>query len=110
MNYKLYSAFLLAFLSASDLLVSASTKPATTTSGFKRIQQQEQTNHVAFFHKQQQQQQQQSQKPSLTGWVKDFSGTVKEDFVEASAPRRCKKEEIIHECVINYSWGLVGNF
>jgi hypothetical protein len=109
MNYKLYFAFLLAFLSASDLLVSASTKPATTTSGFKRIQQQEQTNHVAFFHKQQQQQQQ-SQKPSLTGWVKDFSGTVKEDFVEASAPRRCKKEEIIHECVINYSWGLVGNF
>jgi hypothetical protein len=43
----------------------------------------------------------------LTGWVKEFTGTVKNDFAQQS---KCSKDQIMHECVVNYSKGLVGNF
>ncbi len=44
----------------------------------------------------------------LTGLIKDVSEAIKEDFQAPS--RSCERGEIIHECVVNYSWGLVGNF
>jgi hypothetical protein len=111
MMYKTLLALM--FLALSADVISASTRPATKKSSSSgRIQQHEpsasphSTGH-AFIRSQQEQKHSKSSAP-LTGWVKDFSGAVKEDFVGAS--RSCKKEDIIHECVVNYSWGLVGNF
>mmetsp|Transcript_11882 Transcript_11882/g.21986 ORF Transcript_11882/g.21986 Transcript_11882/m.21986 type:complete len:110 (+) Transcript_11882:105-434(+) len=109
MMYKKLLAVM--FLSLStDTFVSASTRPATKKSLSRgtRIQQEQQAG-PAFFRISQDEDNTRSTKPvaPLSGWVKDFSGAVKEDFVSA---RSCKKEEIIHDCVVNYSWGLVGNF
>jgi hypothetical protein len=41
--------------------------------------------------------------PRVPGWLKDAK-------VGHDEPTRCKKEDIIHECVVNFSWGLVGCF
>jgi hypothetical protein len=42
-------------------------------------------------------------KPNVPDWLKD----AKVGHDEAT---RCKREDIIHECVVNFSWGLVGYF
>lgn len=44
---------------------------------------------------------------------KQHPGWVREQIHKAAAStgcERCTKEEIIHECVVNYTWGLVGAF
>jgi hypothetical protein len=79
----------------------------------KRIQQRsgDDGGKVAFLRSESSQQQREeaavkSYSP-LTGWISDFSKAVKDDF---AATADDSSAEVFHECVVNYSKGLMGNF
>ena len=54
-------------------------------------------------------QHQQQQHP---GWVREVKAIAnqQDQTTTTAATKRCTKQHIIHECVVNYSWGLVGAF
>ena len=102
MMYKKLLAAL--FLTASTVdMASASTRARQPLPPAQRIQK---NKGVAFFRPTQQVQGSALGSP-LTGWMKEFVGTVKEDFAQHT---ECNKEQIVRECVVSYGKGLVGKF
>jgi hypothetical protein len=43
----------------------------------------------------------------LKGWISDFTNAIIDDFAVSA---RDSSNEILHECIVNYRKGLVGNF
>jgi hypothetical protein len=107
-------------LGAADLCSCRSTRTRKNFSPFlsKRIQQQREYDNssecIAFFHTQSQQLQPQQQQigqvaplTPMTGWINDIRNAILDDF---AATTKDSSNEILHQCVVNYRKGLVGNF
>ncbi|KAG7354442.1 hypothetical protein IV203_003798 [Nitzschia inconspicua] len=106
-----YFLFAVASLLGSADFAVASTRQCTERTFLVSKRLHDDTRRIAFFRSEQQPEQTSSQNQPplspLTGWISDFSKAVKEDFAAVSENANT---EILHECVVNYRKGLVGNF
>ncbi|KAG7351340.1 hypothetical protein IV203_010700 [Nitzschia inconspicua] len=95
-----------ALLGSADFAV-ASTRQCTERTFLVSKRIQDDTPRIAFFRSEHPSSQNQPPLSPLTGWISDFSKAVKEDFAAVSENANT---EILHECIVNYRKGLLGNF